>query len=65
MARNGKDDIRNVLLKINRAGRTLIDTGESLYLVDHTDKEGIIDRKEGQEGFQCVVKISTEGLRKG
>ena len=65
MARNGKDDIRNVLLKINRAGRTLIDTGEGLYLVDHTDKEGIIKRKEGQEGFQCVAKIGTEGLRKG
>jgi hypothetical protein len=65
---NGKKweivDIRNVLLKINRAGRTLIDTGEGLYLVDHTDKEGIIKRKEGQEGFQCVAKIGTEGLCK-
>ena len=59
-----KDDIRNALLKINRAGRTLVDTGEGLYLVDHTDKEGIDNRKDNQEGFQCVAKIDTEGLRK-
>jgi len=48
-----KEDIRNVLKIINRAGRSLIDTGTSIYLVDHSDKEGIEnrDRKKGQEGF--------------
>ncbi len=60
-----KDDIRSVLRKINKAGRTLVDTGEGLYLVDHSDREGIENRTENQEGFQCLVKIDTEGLRKG
>lgn len=59
-----KDDIRTALRKINKAGRTLVDTREGLYLVDHTDKEGIDNRKDNQEGFQCVAKIDTEGLSK-
>ena len=44
--------------------RDFADTGEGLYLVDHTDKEGIDNRTENQEGFQCVMKVDTEGLNK-
>ena len=58
-----KDNIRRELRKINRAGRSLIQTEDGLYLVDHTDKEGIDNRNvETQEGFQCLLKITTDEL---
>ncbi len=58
-----KEDILREVKKINRAKRTLIDTGGNfLFLVDHTDKEGLEYLQEGQEGFLCKAKIDITGL---
>ena len=58
-----KDNIRTLLKTINRTGTTLLDNGEgTMYLLDHTDREGIENRKRGEEGFSCRLKFSTEGL---
>ena len=48
---------------INRAKRTLADTGgDFLFLVDHTDRDGLEHLEEGQEGFLCKAKIDITGL---
>jgi hypothetical protein len=58
-----KADILKEIKKINRAKRTLIDTGgNSLFLVDHTDRDGLEHLEEGQEGFLCKAKIDIVGL---
>ncbi len=60
-----KEDILREVKKINRAKRTLIDTGGNfLFLVDHTDKEGLEYLQEGQEGFLCKAAIDVRGLTK-
>lgn len=57
-----KRAIRNEVYKINNAGRSLIETEYGLYVVDHSDREGIDDRHENQEGFQCLAVIPAEKL---
>ena len=45
-------------------GTTLLDNGEgTMYLLDHTDREDIENRNlEKEDGFNCRLKFSTEGL---
>ena len=44
-------------------GTTLLDNGEgTMYLLDHTDREGIENRNpKKEEGFNCRLKFSTDG----
>lgn len=58
-----KSNIRTLLKKIDRTGTTLLDNGEgTMYLLDHTDREGIENRNpKKQDGFNCRLKFSTEG----
>ncbi len=61
-----KEDIFTQLKKINRAKRTLIDTGQGLYLTDHSDAEGLYRDKETGElkGFQVKLWIDTRNYSK-
>ena len=60
-----KRDILSEIRKINEAKRTLIDTGgDYLYVVDHTDSDGLEHLKKGQEGFLCKVILNVKGLNK-
>ena len=60
-----KKDILREIKKINKAKRSLIDTGgDFLYVVDHTDKEGLEHLERGQEGFLCKEIIDIRGFSK-
>ena len=62
---NEKKDILRAIRAINEAKRSLIDTGgDSLYVVDHTDREGLKHLQEGQEGFLVKKVIDIKGLSK-
>ena len=58
-----KDNIRSLLRTINRVGTTLLDNGDgTMYLLDHTDREGIETRnRRKQDGFNCRLKFSVDG----
>ena len=64
LSKDEKENIRTLLKKINRNGTTLLDNGEgTMYLLDHTDREDIENRNlEKEDGFNCRLKFSTEGL---
>ena len=65
LADNVKADILRNIKTINRAKRSLIDTGDNfLYVVDHTDREGLKHLKEGQEGFLCKEIIEITGFNR-
>ena len=57
-----KNNIRALLKRIDRIGTTLLDNGEgTMYLLDHTDREGIENRNpKKHDGFNCRLKFSTE-----
>ena len=62
---NEKKDILKEIKTINEAKRSLIDIGGNfLYVVDHTDKEGLNHLKNGQEGFLVKKIIDIKGLSK-
>ena len=62
---NEKKDILREIKAINEAKRSLIDVGgDSLYIVDHTDKDGLNHLKNGQEGFLIKEIINIKGLSK-
>lgn len=62
---NEKKDILREIKAINEAKRSLIDTGgDFLYIVDHTDKEGLNHLKNGQEGFLVKEILDIKGLSK-
>ena len=56
-----KMDIRIKLNYMDKTGRSLIKVGDSLYLLDHTDREGIANRGK-LDGFGVVAKLNVEGL---
>lgn len=58
-----KNEIVNEIKKINKAKRSLIDTGgDNLYIVDHTDKDGFNHLRGNQEGFLVKTIIDIRGL---
>ena len=61
-----KEEIFTQLKKINRAKRTLIDTGQGIYLTDHSDAEGLYkDKKTGEpKGFQVKLWLDTREYNK-
>ena len=61
-----KEEIFTQLKKINRAKRTLIDTGQGLYLTDHSDTDGLYrDKKTGEpKGFQVKLWVDTRDYTK-
>lgn len=62
---NEKKDILREIKAINEAKRSLIDVGgDSLYIVDHTDKDGLNHLKNDQEGFLVKEIINIKGLSK-
>ena len=62
---NEKKDILREIKAINEAKRSLIDIGgDFLYVVDHTDKEGLNHLKNGQEGFLVKEILDIKGLSK-
>ena len=62
---NEKEEILREIRAINEAKRSLIDTGSDfLYVVDHTDKEGLNHLKNGQEGFLVKEILDIKGLNK-
>lgn len=65
LSNNEKKDILREIKAINEAKRSLIDTGgDFLYVVDHTDKDGLNHLKNGQEGFLVKKIIDIRGLSK-
>ena len=62
---NEKKNILREIKAINEAKRSLIDTGgDFLYVVDHTDKDGLNHLKNGQEGFLVKEILDIKGLSK-
>lgn len=62
---NEKKDILREIKAINEAKRSLIDIGgDFLYIVDHTDKDGLNHLKNGQKGFLVKEIINIKGLSK-
>lgn len=63
MSSQEKANIRTLLKTINSTGTTLLDNGDgTMYLLDHTDREGIENRNPKKEdGFNCRLKLSTDG----
>lgn len=62
---NEKNDILKEIKAINEAKRSLIDIGgDNLYIVDHTDRDGLNHLKNGQEGFLVKEIIDVRGLSK-
>lgn len=62
---NEKKDILREIKAINEAKRSLIDIGGNfLYIVDHTDKDGLNHLKNGQEGFLVKEILDIKGLDK-
>lgn len=61
-----KEEIYTQLKKINRAKRTLIDTGQGLYLTDHSDAEGLYRDSKTKEpkGFQVKLWVDTREYTK-
>lgn len=65
LSNNEKKDIIREIKAINEAKRSLIDIGgDNLYIVDHTDKDGLNHLKNGQEGFLVKKIIDIKGLSK-
>lgn len=65
LSNNEKKDILREIKAINEAKRSLIDIGgDNLYIVDHTDKDGLNHLKNGQEGFLVKKIIDIKGLSK-
>lgn len=66
MSPQEKVNIRTLLKTINSTGTTLLDNGDgTMYLLDHTDREGIENRNPKKEdGFNCRLKLSTDGYTK-
>ena len=49
--------------KINRSKRSLVDIGgDTLYLVDHTDRDGFDSLKDGQEGYRYAATVDIKGI---
>lgn len=62
---NEKNDILKEIKAINEAKRSLIDIGgDNLYIVDHTDRDGLNHLKNGQEGFLVKEILDIKGLSK-
>ncbi len=62
---NEREDILRAIKTINEAKRSLIDTGgDFLYIVDHTDKDGLNHLKENQEGYLVKEIIDIKGRSK-
>ena len=62
---NEKKDILREIKAINEAKRSLIDTGgDNLYIIDHTDQDGLNHLKNGQKGFLVKEIIDVRGLSK-
>lgn len=62
---NEKKDILREIKAINEAKRSLIDIGgNNLYIVDHTDRDGLNHLKNGQEGFLVKKILDIKGLNK-
>ena len=62
---NEKKDVLRAIRTINEAKRSLIDTGGYfLYIVDHTDKDGLNHLENGQEGFLVKEIIDIRGLNR-
>lgn len=62
---NEKNDILREIKAINEAKRSLIDIGgDNLYIVDHTDKDGLNHLQNGQEGFLVKEILDIKGLSK-
>ena len=60
-----KKDILRAVKAINEAKRSLIDTGgDFLYIVDHTDRDGLNHLQNGQEGFLVKEIIDIRGLNR-
>lgn len=60
---NEKEEILREIRTINEAKRSLIDTGgDFLYVVDHTDKNGLKHLKGNQEGFLVKEIINIKGF---
>ncbi len=61
-----KEEIITQLKKINRAKRTLIDTGQGLYLTDHSDADGLYRDKKTKEpkGFRVKLWVDTRDYTK-
>jgi hypothetical protein len=58
-----KKEILREIRTINEAKRSLIDTGgDYLYVVDHTDKNGLKHLKGNQEGFLVKEIINIKGF---
>ena len=57
-----KSNIRTLLKTINKTGTTLLDSGEgTMYLLDHTDREGIENRNpQKEDGFNCRLRFSVD-----
>lgn len=66
MSEQEKENVRTLLKAINKAGTTLLYDGEdTMYLLDHADKEDIENRdRRKHEGFNCRLKFSVAGLSK-
>lgn len=62
---NEKKDILREIKAINEAKRSLIDIGGNfLYVVDHTDRDGLNHLKNGQEGFLVKTILDIRGLNR-
>lgn len=62
---NEKNDILREIKAINEAKRSLIDVGgDKLYIVDHTDRDGLNHLKNSQEGFLVKEIFDIKGLSK-
>lgn len=65
LSEDEKKDILKEISKINETKRSLIDIGNDfLYIVDHTDKDGLEHLKDNQEGFLCKEIIDIKGFSK-
>lgn len=65
LSNNEKKDIIREIKAINEAKRSLIDIGgDNLYIVDHTDKDGLNHLRNGQEGFLVKEILDIKGLSK-
>lgn len=62
---NEKNDILREIKAINEAKRSLIDVGgDKLYIVDHTNRDGLNHLKNDQEGFLVKEILDIKGLSK-
>ena len=65
LSEDEKKDILREIKTINKAKRSLIDTGgDFLYIIDHTDRDGLNHLQNGQEGFLVKEIIDIRGLNR-